>query len=528
MRYRRESKWGFLVLGVIVVLTVLPGVVYGQGTFKNGGTYTNSGTMSANTFENYKPGNPGTLDNTGTVNVSSTFDNNQASAVVNNAAGGTINVTGAASTYNNGAGATNNSTATSKISLVNTLTLGAGGFDTQLGEVEYASGGAQTVVSGVTANTYGKLSIAGGAGTKSLGGNIVVSNQVDLGAGTTFDVAGQQLMLNGATPFANTGTFSAAAANSEVIYNAVGAQSVRGASYYKLTVQNGGTKTAVGDVTIVGSGTLTNTVTLDMSTFTLTADAAGITLTNTGGTIRTQGAVALNTTTPPTIAGTFIYENSTTSQSIGAASYANLTLSGGAGATGQKSFPSATVSVSGMYSVGGANRDYGSGTFAYNSTTAQTVLSGESYNNLTIANAIDTSVANYKTAGGSLYVAGALAINSGNTLDMGSNTFTTLGSGSNSGKIRWAASNVVVAGSGMTEFYSSNAGTVAAGTYGNLWFTGSGVKTIAGVVTASGGADATFGVTIANNLTVSGTLTVTSMDLNNDGTLTNSGTITVN
>jgi hypothetical protein len=166
-------------------------------------------------------------------------------------------------------------------------------------------------------------------------------------------------------------------------------------------------------------------------------------------------------------------------------------------------------------------------TVEYASGIAQNVSNVPTYSNLKIANA--SSAANYKTALGTLTISGTLTINSGNTLDMGSFASSTFGgSSTNSGTIRWSANNVFLNGTGTTEFYSSSAGNVVAGTYGNLWFTGSGTKTISGGVIATGG-NAAFGVTVSNNLTISGTgnLTVTGMDLNNDGTITNNGTITV-
>lgn len=490
---------------------------------RNRGTMNNAGTINCNTFQNYRGGTAGTLNNTGTVNASALFDNNFTGSVVNNNANGLINVSGAASDFTNGLGSTYNNLSSSRIIIGNTLTLGTGIFRTISGEVEYAKAGAQAIVSAVDSATYGKLRISGGSGAKSLDGNIIVNDSLFFGTGTTFDVNGKTLTLNG--HLSGTGALSASAANSKVVYNAAGAQTVRGTTYYDLTLQNGGTKTADAAVTV--NDTLRNTVTFDMSAYALTTGASAV-ISNTG-TIQTSGDVSFGAA--HTVGGTFVYQNAATSQTLGASNYNNLTLTGGSGATGQKNFPPATVAVSGTYTVSGGNRNYGTGTFAYASSTAQTVMSSENYYNLSITGASDTSAANYKTADGNLSVSGALTVNAGNTLDMQGYSSSTFGAGSsNSGKIRWSASNVYVPGAGVTEFYGSSAGTVAPGSsYGNLWFTGSGTKTINGSVTATGG-NAAFGVTIGNNLTIvpSGVLTVTGMDLNNEGSLTNNGTITVN
>ncbi|MEK7201447.1 MAG: hypothetical protein AAB737_02325, partial [Patescibacteria group bacterium] len=412
--------------------------------------------MSVATFQNYKGANPGKLNNTSTVTVSSTFDNSGfATDSVNNNAGGIIDLTGAAGTYTNGAGATVNNTATSTMKLTNTITNGAGAITTTNGTFEYKSVLAQTVFSGVAGSTYGNLTITG-ASTKSLGGSTTVGTQVTINVGATLaEGAANTLTLNGASPITGTGTLTA---DGTTIYNGA-AQSVFGATYNNLTLQNGNTKTAGGGVTVNGALTSAASTTFDLSTNSLITGASSSISNNASGIIRTQGDVTFGAV--HTIAGAFIYEKATLTQNVGTANYTNLTMSGGAGATGQKNFPAGTVNVSGVYSATGANRNYGAGTFAYNSTTAQTVFTGESYNNLTIANATDTSAANYKSANGNLSVGAALAINASNTLDMGSNSFTTLGSGTNSGKIRWAASNShVVGGTGTTEFYGSSAGAV--------------------------------------------------------------------
>lgn len=522
-----------LVAGLIAL-----GTLANAQVIKNKGTITNNTgqTISATRFENGKSGVGGTLVNAGTVSVTNSggfFNYDSANSngyglvinFKNGATAGTIDVS--TGKYDNGNGLTNNDSLTTFKGIIKvgtTLTNGAGGtFDTDSGEVQFV-GGSQTVPNNVVNSTYGYL-VSGGTGVKQLAGNIVVDQS--LTANQNVDVNGKDLTLNNTV--GGAGSIVASGVNSRVIYNASGGtQTVLPGTYYSLTLQNGGSKNASGDVTL-GAGTLTTaaSTTFDLSTHQL-ATAAGTSVSNTG-TIRTQGTVTFGAA--HTIAGTFIYENATTSQTLGGANYTNLTLQGGSGASGQKNFPAATVGIAGTFTVSGANRDYTGSTVNYNGASAQSVISGESYNNLTVSGATDTSTANEKTASGSLSIAGALSIAANTALDMGSNSFSTLGSGSlaGTGKIRWAGSNShVVGGAGTTEFYGGSASTVAAGTYGNIWFNGAGTKTISGAVIATAGNSASFGVTVSNNLTVTGSLTVTGMDLNNDGSLTNSGTITVN
>jgi hypothetical protein len=121
-------------------------------------------------------------------------------------------------------------------------------------------------------------------------------------------------------------------------------------------------------------------------------------------------------------------------------------------------------------------------------------------------------------------------------LDMGANTITFGTSHTDSldvsARIRWnyTGTSLNIPGPGVTEFYGSNATTVGAGIYGNLWFTGSGTKTIAGTVNVNGSAtyNALIGARVDDNLTVTGSLILNGPDLNNNGTLTNNGTVTVN
>jgi hypothetical protein len=209
---------------------------------------------------------------------------------------------------------------------------------------------------------------------------------------------------------------------------------------------------------------------------------------------------------------------------------AGLTISTALTGTGElQNLASRILNLSGTSTIATLTASATGNTVNYNGSGPQNIA-GVGYYHLSLSGAPDTSGAYAKTATAALTVTGTLTINSGNSLNMGTFSGSTFGGSSvNNGKIRWAASNAYVAGTGTTEFYGSLASTVAPGTnYGNILLTGSGTMTISGAVTAIGG-DANVGVTVADNLTISGTgnLTVTGMELNNDGTITNNGSITV-
>jgi hypothetical protein len=255
-----------------------------------------------------------------------------------------------------------------------------------------------------------------------------------------------------------------------------------------------------------GTGIFQNAANITATITTLTGNAGTINQSGASGTIAFTNA-AVNTGTITSATGTINF---------------NTNLSG----TG-----TITLSGNGNMFFGGSVAqtiyNLNKGTVTYNSATAQSVVATP-YNNLTIANATDTTIANYKTANAVLTVTGNLVINMGNTLDMQGFITSSFGAGSsNLGKIKWSASNAYVGGSGVTEFYGSTGGNVAAGTsYGNMLFSGTGMMTFAtaGTTTVTGNVTLNTGsqVTINNSviLQVNGSTFVS-------GNITNNGTVNV-
>jgi hypothetical protein len=101
------------------------------------------------------------------------------------------------------------------------------------------------------------------------------------------------------------------------------------------------------------------------------------------------------------------------------------------------------------------------------------------------------------------------------------------GSNNNAGTIRWSGNNVYVSGAGTTEFYSAAAGNVALGTnYGNLLFSGTGMKTFAtaGTTTATGNMTVNSGAQVTVNNSV---IVQVNGSTNLAGNVTNNGAINV-
>jgi hypothetical protein len=332
-----------------------------------------------------------------------------------------------------------------------------------------------------------------------------------------------------------------------------GNQIIKSFTYKNLTVSGGGIKSAEGAFTVTDTLRIVSAATLKDSIFTITANKDIInTGTHTGaGKITLVGGSANHI-----LSGGGSFTNLELNDALGA------TLGAGMAVNGNFAITSGVFSDNGFQITGngagtlsiaaGSGLNLGSASTSttfptiftaphislnasslvtYKSGTAQIISAVPTYGNLTIAGAVDTSAANYKTTAAAITVNGALAINAGNTLDMQSFSGSALGAGtSNSGKIRWSADNIYVAGTGTTEFYSSVAGNIAAGSgYGNIFISGSNKSIGSGVSVSASGGTALFGVTLTGGLSIAptGSLTITGMNLNMNGPIANSGSVIV-
>lgn len=332
-----------------------------------------------------------------------------------------------------------------------------------------------------------------------------------------------------------------------------GNQIIKAFTYKNLTVSGGGTKSAEGAFTVTDTLRIVSGATLNDSTFTVTVNKDIMNSgahTGAGKILLTGGSANHN------ISGGGTFANLELNDALGATLGAGMTVSGnftitngvfsdnGFQVTGNGTGTLSVSAGSGL-SLGSAGSSTSfptnftaphtslnaSSVITYKSATAQVVSALPTYGNLTIVGAVDTSAARYKTAAAALTVSGVLTVNAGNTLDMQSFSGSTFGGGStNSGKIRWSADNIYIAGLGTTEFYSPSAGSIVAGaSYGNIFISGTNKSIGAGVSVSASGGTALFGVTITGGLSIAptGSLTVTGMNLNLNGPIANNGSVTV-
>ncbi len=475
--FTSQSVPGFLPRGMMVLVAIflVAGLAFGQD-FTNTGTFSNRGA---------------------TLTVKGVFTNSS-SGVVDNNNSGRINVD---SSFTQSASAAN--------------------FSTDSGLVAFRATSAQTISGSVKNTQYGALIISG-SGAKSLGARFTVKDTVQLASGSTLNVNGKQLSVLGASAFTGSGTLSASGSTDSVNYAGDVNQAVYAATYGNLITSGATaarTKTAGGNIVVTGSLVNGSNHTLDFGTYSLTG--TGATITN-SSTLQSAGAVTLSS--GASIGSTFVFNAATSTQTLPDASFTNLTLSGGSGATGQKNFPSGTTSVSATYSVAGANRSYGSGTFRYNGTN-QNVLA-ESYNNL---NLTGTGLGDVKTAAGNLSAGGTFS-NLLGTTNMSTYTLSITGAKTNTGKMQFAGlSNGLVFSDGTVEYNGSTSDaasqTIGLGTYSTMLFSNNSPKNITGgTVRTTSGLTVSSGVT--SNVQASGTLQVDGT-LSNAGTINNSGTVQV-
>jgi hypothetical protein len=403
---------------------------------------------------------------------------------------------------------------------------------------------------------------------------VLVPTQLRIGDGTTtytaaspgFTIGAQTLTIGDVSTYMATSTAVLTFSGGTVLFNkntVVSTQSIlnnaAGVTYGTLSlsgnelksVTTGGTVTAATltqtggqlsvteNVDVTGTGSFTDIGAISATKklrLTATATSGSVTSMNNSSTGTFENA-SNGTATITTLAG----NTGTINQSgaTGTITFTNAALSTGIitnTSTGTVTFANnltgtGTVSqtANGTINVGGSftQSTYTLATFGtvvYNGTAAQSVIGGIiiTYNNLTIA----TTVGN-ATASAALTLTGNLVINSGSTLDMGAYTGTFGAGSSNLGKIMWQGSNAYVGGTGTTEFYSAAVGNVATGAnYGNLLFSGTGMKTFAtaGTTTAMGNITVNSGaqVTVNNGVTVqvNGSTLVS-------GNITNNGAVNV-
>ena len=389
-------------------------------------------------------------------------------------------------------------------------------------DLEFSGAGTKTIIAGLTANvanhwivnspvTMATTAIA------NVTGNVTGSGNITVGTGTIF-LEGS--WTNSGTLNPGTGTIS---------YDGAGPQTIAPLSYYKLATATGGTKTLAANVTVSNVLTIGASTTLDLSSFTLFLSFAGTPLVNSGsisgaGIVNYSGSAGqtiLGTTYPNlefSGAGTKTISTGTTitvtnNWIVGSA--ASFTTTGGVNVTGDISGAGAITMASGIIAIKGdwihnGTFTQGTSTVNYDGAGAQSVR-GMTYYNL------QATIGNTKTLAGNTTVNNVLTVSTPATLSL--STFTVT--------LPLTGSPLVItgslAGTGKVLYSGANAQTIAATTYYDLEFSGTGAKTIADATTITVTDNWVIGST--TTMAGSGSATVTA-DISGGGALTmGSGTI---
>jgi len=346
------------------------------------------------------------------------------------------------------------------------------------GTVVFNSAASQIILNNTAGVTYGIL-ILSGAGAKSVttGGTITAATLTQTGGQISVT---ENIDVTGSGSFTDVGAISAA-------------------KKLRLTAAAaGGSLTSMNNSS---TGTFENASNSTATITTLTGNTGTINQSGTTGTVSFTNAAVSTGTITNSSTGTITFAN-------------NLTGTGTVSQTANGTMNVGGTFIQNTYTLTG-------GTVVYNGTAAQSVIGGITYNNLTIA-----TTGGNASAAAVITLTGNLVINSGSTLDMAGFTTSVFPGAlnNNAGTIRWSGNNVYVKGAGTTEFYSAAIGSVAAGVnYGNLLFSGTGVKTIANAITATGNMTMNPG----SSVTVGGITVQINGSVNNSGALTNNGTINI-
>lgn len=333
------------------------GTTYNNLTFSGAGTKTFLDGTSASLTGAWAIGAPAVLAGTANVDVSGTISGTSALTI----GSGTLTAGG---TYSH-----------------------SGTFTAGTGTVNYDGAATQAVR---IMNYYNLICSLAGTKTVATGTTLVVTNNWDVSspitmtttasANVTGDVSGNGVITMGSGQIALEGNWTNSATlvpgTGKIIYDGSGAQTVGGQPYYVLQTSVGGTKTLVGNSTIASVLTIGASSELNLSTFTLTLNAASIPLVNNGS------------FKPGTSTVAYTNAGSTT---IAAVNYYNLNGTGGS-----RIFPGVgVIGIANIFTPGAGAYTVTGSTVSFNGTGPQTIPTF-TFNDVILTNAgaktIDTPV----------------------------------------------------------------------------------------------------------------------------------------
>jgi hypothetical protein len=313
-------------------------------------------------------------------------------------------------------------------------------------------------------------------------GDLTINGKLDIPTGKTLTMGLNQLLgtlndISGAgtittTCISATPVPSGKTWTQTVNYSGV-AQTIASGTYQNLTGSGSGTKTAGGNIEVIGTLN-TGALVFDMSTFALT----GITTaTASTGTLNTACTMATPIPGGKTWNFATVNYNAASNQNVVSGQYVALNLTGG----DRTLSPTDTIKISGTFTTGTGTFAHTGSTVALNGATTQSIVGGgNTFNNFAILTGTTKTV-----SVNGINVDGELNIPSGKTLAM--TTFDLGGavaSTSGNGAIITTSVSSTPLSSGKTwtqkVTYSGVAQTIVGGTYQSLVLAGTLLKSASG------------------------------------------------
>jgi len=421
------------------------------------------------------------------------------------------------STYTLGGSPTINNTGTIQTTSTSATPIPAVTYN---GTVNYTASGGQTVVG----TTYANLTLSNASGIQTAGGNITVNGTLTTTVGGTLDMSASNYSLTIGGTYTSGGTLTP---RSGTVYFNGSSQSIPALNYYSLNLTSAtGTLFPSGTVGIAGVFTPSSISSASQGTINFNGSSQSIpsfnyynlSLASATGTLFPSGTVGIaGAFTPASITSAsqgIINFNGTTNQTVPAFNYNSLTLGGTYTSTNNLTLASSgNIGIAGNFSATATFGTSGyiatSSTVNLNGTGTQTISSGFTFNTLNIYNGgvvipITLTASNITIGDGTntinltqpavtlITVTSAFNVSANATYTIAAGTGSSISAGTNNAVMNFNSASGTI----------TNSGTIAI----NGWFTNGNQNSSTATTLTSTGTWTIGGQGVYNHNTINGTI----------------------
>gem|GEM_PF-162324 len=421
------------------------------------------------------------------------------------------------STYTLGGSPTINNTGTIQTTSTSATPIPAVTYN---GTVNYTASGGQTVVG----TTYANLTLSNASGTQTAGGNITVNGTLTTTVGGTLDMSASNYSLTIGGTYTSGGTLTP---RSGTVYFNGSSQSIPALNYYSLNLTSAtGTLFPSGTVGIAGVFTPSSISSASQGTINFNGSSQSIpsfnyynlSLASATGTLFPSGTVGIaGAFTPASITSAsqgIINFNGTTNQTVPAFNYNSLTLGGTYTSTNNLTLASSgNIGIAGNFA---ASATFGTGgyiatssTVNLNGTGTQTISSGFTFNTLNIYNGsvvipITLTASNITIGDGTntinltqpavtlITVTSAFTVAANATFTVAAGIGSSISSGTNNAVLNFNSANGTITNNGAISI--------------NGWFTNGNQNSSTATTLTGGGIWTIGGQGVYNHNTINGTI----------------------